>query len=323
MEPGVQYPDRRPNTFAGPHVLRQSAARRDDAALRGVLARGEASVVPVWRSRLLVRQRTVQCACLLESRHPALAHLAFEQLVLLGEFCGRQVFAAEIEAAEEPRLEPDARFIDLRTAGAALPHDQAGLLAYASALIGWHRRHRYCGLCGAPMQPAQAGHVMECTRAGCGAHAFPRIDPAIIVLVTDGERALLGRQPAWPPGRYSTVAGFVEPGESLEDAVVREVFEETGVRVTAPVYHSSQPWPFPSSLMLGFMATATTTDIHCTDAELEDARWFTRAEVAAGTPILPPSLSISRMLIEHWFDAGWSTPLAMLIANEAGTRAQW
>lgn len=319
----MQPTDRRPNTFAGPHVLRHSAARRDDMALRSVLARGEASIVPVWHSRLLVRQATVQGACLLESTHPALAHLRFEQLVLLGEFGGRQVFAAGIEAAEEPRLEPDARFIDLRTAGTVLPHDEAGLLAYASALIGWRLRHRYCGSCGAPMQPAQAGHVMDCTREGCGAHVFPRIDPAIIVLVTDGERALLGRQPGWPPGRYSTVAGFVEPGESLEDAVVREVFEETGIRVVAPVYHSSQPWPFPSSLMLGFIATATTTDIHCADAELEDARWFTRAEVAAGTPVLPPSLSISYALIEHWFDAGWPTPLATLLASEAGARARW
>ncbi|MFO1375619.1 MAG: NAD(+) diphosphatase [Steroidobacteraceae bacterium] len=314
---------RRPNTFAGPHVQRHSAARRDTDTLRQLLSRGEAAVAPVWNSRLLVRRRGPGSACLLDPAHPALTGIGFERLVLLGEFAGRLVFAAEIEATTEPCLEPETGFIDLRTAGATLPHDQAGLLAYAGALIAWRRRHRHCGSCGAPTVPQQAGHVMACTSSACGAHSFPRIDPAVIVLVTDGERALLGRQSSWPPGRYSTVAGFVEPGESLEDAAAREVFEETGVPVVAPVYHSSQPWPFPSSLMLGFTATAASTEIHCADAELEDARWFTRAQVAAGTPILPPPLSIAYALIEHWFDAGWHAPLGDIIERDGGTRARW
>jgi NAD+ diphosphatase len=303
--------------------MRHSAARRDPEALLQTLSRGQAAVVPVWQSRLLIRRSDESCACLLDPAHPLLAGIQFERLVLLGEFGGRQVFAAEVDAAEEPRAEPGAGFVDLRTVGTILPHDQAGLLAYASALIGWRRRHRHCGSCGAPNRAGQAGHVMICTNPECLAQAFPRIDPAIIVLVTDGERALLGRQAGWPPGRYSTVAGFVEPGESLEDAVVREVFEETGIRVVAPAYHSSQPWPFPSSLMLGFTATAVSMEVHCADAELEDARWFTRAEVAAGTPILPPALSISYALIEHWFDAGSPTPLGVLIERDAGPRARW
>ena len=145
---------------------------------------------------------------------------------------------------------------------------------------------------------------MVCSSASCRTEQFPRIDPAIIVLVSDGERALLGRQAAWAPGRYSTIAGFVEPGESLEDAVVREVFEEAGIRADRIEYHSSQPWPFPSSLMLGFTAQALTTQIQLHDEELEDARWFTRAELAAGAIVLPPRQSISFSLIEHWFDAG-------------------
>jgi NAD+ diphosphatase len=157
------------------------------------------------------------------------------------------------------------------------------------------------------MSAAQGGHVMQC--AACGHQQFPRLDPAVIVLVTDGERALLGRQPAWPPGRYSTVAGFVEPGESLEDAVAREVREETGVIVDAVEYHSSQPWPFPSSLMLGFTAHASRTDIDLSDQELEDARWFTRAQIAAGEIALPTTHSISFRLIEDWYDSGASTPL--------------
>ena len=153
---------------------------------------------------------------------------------------------------------------------------------------------------------------MCCTSSTCGTEFFPRIDPAIIVLVSDGERALLGRQASWAPGRYSTIAGFVEPGESLEDAVAREVLEETGVSVAHARYHSSQPWPFPSSLMLGFIARAVNTDIALNDAELEDARWFTRGQIAAGEAVLPPPTSISHRLIANWFDAGSSTPLREL-----------
>ena len=163
-----------------------------------------------------------------------------------------------------------------------LPVDEAGLLGYARAMVAWRRRHRYCGTCGAKTMPAKGGHVLVCTNPVCRHEQFPRIDPAIIVLVSDGERALLGRQAAWPRGRYSTIAGFVEPGESLEDAVAREVLEETGVRVAEIEYHSSQPWPFPSSLMLGFTAHALTQEVHLRDQELEDARWFTRADLRGG-----------------------------------------
>ena len=151
---------------------------------------------------------------------------------------------------------------------------------------------------------------MRCSRAGCGTEAFPRLDPAIIVLVTDagGERALLGRQASWPPDRYSTIAGFVEPGESLEDAVVREVEEETGVQVGDVEYVASQPWPFPSSLMLGFRAVARTDAITLRDGELEDARWFTRADIAAGHPALPPPGAISALLIDAWFSGAVEPP---------------
>jgi NAD+ diphosphatase len=151
---------------------------------------------------------------------------------------------------------------------------------------------------------------MRCSRAGCGAEVFPRLDPAIIVLVTDaeGERALLGRQASWPKDRYSTIAGFVEPGESLEDAVAREVDEETGVQVGDVEYVASQPWPFPSSLMLGFRAIARTSAITLRDAELEDARWFTRADLAAGHPALPPPGAISARLIDAWLSGAGESP---------------
>jgi NAD+ diphosphatase len=230
--------------------------------------------------------------------------------VLLGHFHGRTVFAAEFSDEATLPLPPETGFEDLRLTGAALPEDEAGLLAYARAMVFWRRRHRHCGTCGAATTSESAGHVMRCGNPDCGAEHFPRLDPAVIVLVSDGERALLGRQASWPAGRYSTIAGFVEPGESLEDAVAREVLEETGVVVDEVSYHSSQPWPFPSSLMLGFTALAPAAAPIRTDDELEDARWFTREEIATGVPGLPPPQSVSYRLIEDWFDAGAAVPLA-------------
>lgn len=306
----------RPHVFAGPHIDRYRPSRRDPAAVAAALAQPDTRLVPVWRSRNLLRRAATPSAALLPTAEwPALTADP-DALVLLGTWRQSALFACELPADAEPALGDDFEFADLRLIGAVLPADQAGLLAYARALIWWRARHRHCGVCGAPMTACDAGHVMSCTRAGCGNEAFPRIDPAIIVLVTDGERALLGRQASWPPGRYSTIAGFVEPGESLEDCVVREVHEETGVVVGDVRYHSSQPWPFPSSLMLGFDATALSTGITCNDAELEDARWFSREDIARGMPALPPPQSISYRLIEDWYDAAATVPLA----EEPGAR---
>ncbi len=301
-------PASRPNVFAGPYLDRRTQARKDAAAVAAALADPAAQLVPVWRHRSLVRSLPEPQAVLLSGAHAIRAWLDDEALIYLGEFRGRATFAVAVDepaldrhaATHGPSLEEAAEFQDLRSVGALLPAEEAGLLAYARALVYWRSRHRHCGACGQPMQPRDAGHVMACRAPDCGHESFPRIDPAIIVLVTDGERALLGRQASWPSGRYSTLAGFVEPGESLEDAVVREMHEEAGVVVTDIRYHSSQPWPFPSSLMLGFTARALATDIQLNDAELEDARWFTRDEVAGGAVGLPPPTSVSFRLIEHW-----------------------
>jgi len=187
--------------------------------------------------------------------------------------------------------------------GTILAPDEANLAAHARALILWHASQLYCGACGAAAEPEAGGNARRCSDTGCGRTIFPRVDPAIIVLVADGERCLLGRQASWPEGRYSTIAGFVEPGESLEDAVRREVFEETNIRVGEVAYHSSQPWPFPSALMLGFHAVATSERIALNDGELEDARWFTRAELASGEHKLPYRISIARRLVDDWISA--------------------
>jgi NAD+ diphosphatase len=301
--PGTPRP---PNIFAGPYLDRTSRPREDTQWLEELGPHGDALLVPVWQLRNLIDPGGgTPTARLLEWREAAPQVTRSDDLILLGEFRGRLCFAVEYTGDAPPRVPPEAEFHDLRGLGGTLPGDEAGLLAYARAMVHWRGRHRFCGSCGAPTASSRSGHLLKCTR--CGMQQFPRIDPAIIVLVSlgegDDERALLGRQAIWPPGRYSTIAGFVEPGESLEDAVIREVLEETGIEATTPAYHSSQPWPFPSSLMLGFTARARTIDIACRDGELEDARWFSREDLKAGKILLPPRQSISYRLIEDWLQA--------------------
>jgi NAD+ diphosphatase len=316
------------NVFAGPYLDRAGHLRADPAWLESALADPRSRVLPVWDSLNLVADSAEAGASSSDARpsgvmnDPALraAFLGIGEitpqrrpdLVLLGRRNGTDFFAHELESAEPPPTPQGTRFADLRTVAAVLPEEEAGLLSYARAMVGWRHAHRFCGRCGAKTLPAKAGHVLVCTNPVCRHEQFPRLDPAIIVLVIDGDRVLLGRQAAWPAGRYSTIAGFVEPGESLEDAVTREVQEETGIRVAGIEYHSSQPWPFPSSLMLGFTARAASQHIELRDLELEDARWFTREDILGGTPYLPPNVSISFRLIEHWFDAAAAVPLRKL-----------
>jgi NAD+ diphosphatase len=300
---------RKPNVFSGPYLDRAAHLRKDEAFVAAALRDPATCFVPIWRTHTLLRHREGQWTAELLSSTRVQERWRGSSLVMLGTFHGRTCFAVEVPDDAPPELDAELDFKDLRFAGGEVPADQAGLLAYARAMVLWRQRHRFCGSCGSPNLPTSAGHVMTCSNESCRAEQFPRLDPAIIVLVTDGERALLGRQASWPAGRYSTIAGFVEPGESLEDAVAREVLEETGVQVLEATYHSSQPWPFPSSLMIGYMATAAAGSGIRTDDELEDARWFSRDDIAAGTPLLPPSQSVSFRLIEDWFDAESRVPL--------------
>jgi NAD+ diphosphatase len=265
--------------------------RTDDAWL------AETWADPATRVLLLARGRfPVDAGTTIAWRGPAEAPEG--QRVFLGEQDGVAHFAVLLD---EPLA---ADWANLRVVGPHLSPEDTSLLVHAVALAEWHRAHRFCPRCGSVLHVAAAGHVLTCT--GCGRQQFPRTDPAVIMLVVDdADRALLGRQPAWPEGRFSTLAGFVDPGESLESAVRREVAEEVGIEIGEVDYLGNQPWPFPASLMVGFYARALTTDIHVDDEEITDARWFTReqmrAEAEAGTLLLPSGISISRTLIETWY----------------------
>ena len=271
-------------------------------------------VVLVWRSKSLIRMGDEPRIEMLTpaTQLPEMGPLGEnDTLVLLGLEEETAVFAVDLSPLDDPILElglgDEVEAMDLRQVAGVLDEASSSMLAYARAMMSWRQRHRFCGLCGAPTKPTQAGHVLACTDELCDAEIFPRTDPAVIMLVVDGQRCLLGRQASWPPGVFSTLAGFVEPGESLEDAVRREVGEETGIEVGKCRYSSSQPWPFPSSLMLGFHATAETEEIHRNADELEDARWFTRAELqggGAGLARRSRSDSIARRLIHAWIEDG-------------------
>lgn len=308
-----------PLKYTGGALDRAGALRRDPAWIRAQLAHPGARVIPLWRDRVLIDDAEG------ESPRAALRQLAAVAGVspdapqaLLGlDADGAPIFAADLgESPEESlgNLTGDGRFVSLRHAGPTLDLDQAALLGYASGLMAWHRRAQFCGECGAATAMDEGGNVRRCTSPDCHSHIYPRTDPAVIMLVerpASGDqpaRCLLARSARLPVGMYSTLAGFVEPGESLEEAVAREVREETGVEVGGTRYMGSQPWPFPASLMIGFRAHAATEAIRIDPGELQEARWFTAAEVAAfrdssdeAAPFrLPRRDSIARMLVDQW-----------------------
>lgn len=312
------------NVYASGGIERAHLLRGDAAKLRELLSRPDARVVPVWRSRNLVVEdgKTPLPGFLtVEQFQQLFAEIALDpegSAILLGFAEDKPYFAIDLSLLAEPEIQARiaglqaggpvdaklARFADLRDVGPLIGHQPGAILAYARGLTFWHARHRFCGVCGAPTRATEAGHVRCCTNEACKAQHFPRTDPAVIMLVTDGDRVLLGRQKIWPPGQHSVLAGFVEPGESLEDAVAREVEEEVGLKVRDIRYQSSQPWPFPASIMLGFTCVADSVEPKVNTDELESARWFTREEIRNcpenDTFRLPRRVSISRRLIEDW-----------------------
>ncbi|MBL8561646.1 MAG: NAD(+) diphosphatase [Gemmobacter sp.] len=311
-------------TFGGPpagQALERAAHLRGDVAAQArLLASGR--VLPLWRGKPLL---TGEGAALgwLPPGHPALAHGRAPLFLGLAAGGEQGLFAQDIsdwtpeagsEAVEQgffdasiqrhPALPGDHSFHELRGVMTRLDATEAALAATARALLHWHRSHGFCATCGSASDLAMAGWQRNCP--SCGAQHFPRTDPVVIMLVTHGNRALLGRSPGWPEGMYSCLAGFVEPGETIEAAVRREVLEEAGIHIGAVRYLASQPWPFPASLMIGCAAEALTDTITRDPAELEDAIWLTREEALATlsgerSDILPARKgAIAHFLLSNW-----------------------
>lgn len=303
----LSFPASRPNAYTGSPLDRDALKREDSAWIDAALADAETLFVPVWRSRSLMKgvEEGRPEAVLLTGAAAEVVRMQDGPWAFLGRWHGRPVFAVDCSAAEDPLpLLPEGMgtFTDLRQVAGLLPPGEASVLAHARGLMHWRTRHRFCGACGSPCVPRSAGHVMVCT--GCNAQHFPRTDPAVIMLVVRGDHCLLGHSHRFPNTRmYSTLAGFVEPGESFEEAVRREVKEEAGIEVGEVAYHSSQPWPFPSSIMIGFHAEGLTEAVTIDPEELQDARWFSRAELRDHAALgfsLPRADSIARRLIEDW-----------------------
>ena len=298
------------NVFAGGTLDRASERRGDRDWIARMRDDPQSRYVVLWRDRCLAVAEEPARPCYLSLAAARDLGLDGAPAIFLGLDGAVAYFAIDAgeqapEAADDPingALAGRGALLDLRAAGRLMAASDAAMLAHARALMYWHARHRYCGACGGPTEVREAGHQRLCVDPACGLQHFPRTDPAVIMLVHDGDRCLMGRQASWPEGQYSVLAGFVEPGESLEEAVAREVAEEVGVAIADARYHSSQPWPFPASIMLGFQARATTTELRIDHAEIEDARWISRADLRDPPEgfRLPNAQSISRRLVEDW-----------------------
>jgi NAD+ diphosphatase len=283
-------------------TLDRCSELRTQAEALAELERGnEALVVPVWRSKSLVGGRDIPGPAFVPLARVRELFDGAPERVFLGRLGERACFAVAVDPGEHtparPELASHGEFQDLRLAGNFLRREDAELLAYARGMLHWHRHNRFCSGCGGVTEVTEGGHVRLC--AACDRRHFPRTDPAIMALLIHDGRCLLARQPRFPPTMFSVLAGFVEPGESLEDAVRREVREEAGLEVRDVRYLQSQPWPFPNSLMLGFSMHATSERFRLDDEELEEARWVSRDELRDPKGFfIPPGYSLSRQLID-------------------------
>lgn len=285
----------RRNGYAHLELLRLGDAADDPALWQAALKHPQA--------RAIVLDEEARCLCTEAGLlRIALSSVASEELILLGFEPGDRapLFLANGRGGEGDRWQ------DLRSASALLPAAEVSLFAFARALHLWHRSHRYCPTCGAATTPDRAGHARRCTNPRCGRRHFPRVDPCIIVLPSRAGRCLLVRQPHWPPRRYSAIAGFVEPGETLEQAVRREIREEIGLEAAAVHYHSSQPWPFPGSLMIAFQAELLPGEAKAS-AEIAEFGWWSAADLLAaldaGEIAIAPPWSVAHRLIRDFVEA--------------------
>lgn len=312
------------NTFANNPLDRASDKRTDASWLAEKRKDPTSLIVPMWDLKPLILPEINEgdgpdAGWLRPADIDEAATTGLE--IFLGVKNGKAFFAAEIDKNAKPEAEGPLKglgeFTELRGAAAILPSGDAAILAQAKAMIDWHARHGFCAVCGEPTQIAEAGYKRACP--SCNAEHFPRTDPVVIMLATNGDKALLGRGPGWPDKMYSALAGFVEPGETIEEAVAREVFEETAVRVSEVTYHTTQPWPFPSSLMIGCHAVASSTEITIDGNELSDAQWFDKSDLAEAVEQaakggrlpgpksaalwVPPPMAIAHQLVKAWVES--------------------
>jgi NAD+ diphosphatase len=302
------------NTFAGNPLNRASERRTDAAWIRQQLDHPDALAVAMWNGKPLIEdapgaERAVRIAYLSVSMARELA-AADDRLLFMGLWRDTAVFAVDLDGSADPAdgpLRGLGRFEDLRGVALRLPATDAAILATAKSMFEWRRRHGFCANCGQPSLAVDGGWKRVCE--ACRAEHFPRTDPVVIMLPTFGDKCLLGRQAVWPKGMYSALAGFLEPGESIEEACAREVMEEAGLTAVSVRYHSTQPWPYPSSLMIGLFAEVSHDNAAPDQTELEEVRWFTRAEIQAllrgelPGAAAPGAMAIAHQLIKAWAEA--------------------
>ena len=308
------------NTFAGNPLDRASDRRANAAWVAEQLADSGSLAIAIWNGRPLVedakdakdRGGGVQIAYLAADLARQLSG-GPERLLFLGLWRETAVFAVDLEGETDPAdgpLQGLGRFEDLRGVALTLPAEDAAILATAKSMFEWRRKHQFCATCGAPSAVAAAGWKRVCP--ACKTEHFPRTDPVVIMLAAKGDRCLLGRQAVWPKHMYSALAGFLEPGETIEEACARELFEEAAVRARSVRYHSTQPWPYPSSLMIGLIAEVENDDAVADQAELDEVRWFTRDEARAmlrgdlADAKAPPAMAIAHQIIKAWAEEGQS-----------------
>lgn len=308
-----------PHIFAGSPLDRAAHLRKDPTALESLMGHPNSCVLPLWQLKPLVK--IGPSTSLAWQPVEKLSGLQISgEVIFLGLDGSAGRFAAGIEGETNPSetggLKGLGVFEEVRGLASRLPANETSIAAQSRTLIAWHDRHHFCAQCGMPTEHCDGGYRRDCTNKDCDARHFPRTDPVVIMMAVKDNMALLGRQSFWAPGMFSTLAGFMDPGETIEEAVRREVLEETGVHVGDVMYHSSQPWPFPSSLMIGCIGQAVSEDLNVDTQEVEDAAWFTRDQVRTGIELalsgppddgsfhLPFPASIAHQLAAWWVDNG-------------------